>query len=440
MQQKITFSEACRLIAERTGIARQDVDEFLRALFTAMADELEKGETVRIKGIGAFKTTSISERKSVDVNTGREIILPSRKKISFIPSKGLSLSINAPFAAFEAIELSDDLTEEALNEIDSALEQKEDHQVATMEKMPEAPLAPFLESQQQLTEPDNSHDETIYVETAENVENTVKQAAEEDTYNESSHLQLEKLIDEENKENYSPCDNYETADESECDSESVIMTENTITTEDNNIYESDHVRCRQQYILERKKRRRFAFVIGFMCAVLLICVLGVLMLLLCPNMAQNIKNRLTFDEQVQTQQTSMALLEDSTAYNQSSVNNTETIPAITPTAVKAEQENIVPTEPSDKPVVYDYVSTTRYLTTIARQHYGNQYLWPYIYEENKEILGHPNAIKPGTRVVVPDLKKYGVDPHNKKDIEDAKKKGAAIYARYPVVPDKKIKK
>ena len=84
----------------------------------------------------------------------------------------------------------------------------------------------------------------------------------------------------------------------------------------------------------------------------------------------------------------------------------------------------------DVPKVYDTVSTTRYLSTIAQEHYGDFNFWPYIYMENQSILGHPNRITPGTQVVVPPLSKYGVDPGNKDDVEKAKQEGAAIYARY----------
>ena len=93
------------------------------------------------------------------------------------------------------------------------------------------------------------------------------------------------------------------------------------------------------------------------------------------------------------------------------------------------QNEEVPTAPSD-PVVYDTISTTRYLTTMAKSHYGNYNLWPYIYEENKAFLGHPDRIRPGTPVVIPKLTKYGVDPTNKDDIEKAKQLGVDIYARY----------
>lgn len=94
-----------------------------------------------------------------------------------------------------------------------------------------------------------------------------------------------------------------------------------------------------------------------------------------------------------------------------------------------EKNDPVPTAPSDKPV-YDTISKTRYLTTMAKDHYGNYHLWPYIYIENQSFLGHPDRIKPGTRVVIPDLSKYGVDPNNPSDIKIAKKKGIEIYSRY----------
>ena len=95
----------------------------------------------------------------------------------------------------------------------------------------------------------------------------------------------------------------------------------------------------------------------------------------------------------------------------------------------ADGEDVVPTAPSDKKV-YDTISTTRYLTTMAKDHYGNYNLWPYIYKENSKILGHPDRIRPGTKVVIPPLSKYGVDPKNPEDIKKAKKLGVEIYSRY----------
>lgn len=98
--------------------------------------------------------------------------------------------------------------------------------------------------------------------------------------------------------------------------------------------------------------------------------------------------------------------------------------------------NVIPATPIDsKPLVagllaYDRIGNSRFLITMAREYYGNADFWPYIYEENKTKFEHPDKIKPGTTVLVPDLKKYGVDPKNPDDIMKARKLGREIYARY----------
>lgn len=111
--------------------------------------------------------------------------------------------------------------------------------------------------------------------------------------------------------------------------------------------------------------------------------------------------------------------------------NPKELPVAEVSQVPVETVEESPAETLEEPEpVYDTVSTTRYLTTIAREHYGNFNFWPYIYEENAAILGHPDRITPGTKVVVPDLSKYGVDVNNPDDIKTAKQKAAEIYSRY----------
>lgn len=91
--------------------------------------------------------------------------------------------------------------------------------------------------------------------------------------------------------------------------------------------------------------------------------------------------------------------------------------------------NTAPTHPSDIKAM-DKVTTTRYLTTMAKEHYGNYNLWPYIYIENEGKLGHPDRITPGTTIVIPNIEKYGINPSNPKDIEKARKLGVEIYRKY----------
>ena len=78
----------------------------------------------------------------------------------------------------------------------------------------------------------------------------------------------------------------------------------------------------------------------------------------------------------------------------------------------------------------DKVTSKRYLTTMSREYYGNFNFWVYIYEENKSKLGNPNAIRPGTIVVIPPPSKYGIDANNPQSIEIAKQKAIEIYSKY----------
>lgn len=121
--------------------------------------------------------------------------------------------------------------------------------------------------------------------------------------------------------------------------------------------------------------------------------------------------------------------------------------AIEETAEETVEETVEETEeeavaeaveemPEEKPepvrdiIATDKVGRTRYLITMAREHYGNGDFWVYIYEENKAKLGHPDHITPGTVVQIPNLAKYGVDPKNPADMQKARQLGKEIYGRY----------
>lgn len=86
------------------------------------------------------------------------------------------------------------------------------------------------------------------------------------------------------------------------------------------------------------------------------------------------------------------------------------------------------TEPSDAPV-YDKITKTRYLTTMAKDHYGNYHFWPYIYQANPG-LGDPDRIRPGTKIKIPSLASIGANPKNPADVKAAKALGTKIYSRY----------
>jgi nucleoid DNA-binding protein len=115
MNQKITFPELVNAISESTGYSKHLSEEFLKELFSLIANTLASGENVKIKKLGTFKVVEVDARKSVKVGTGEEIEIPGHKKVSFTPDKELAEAINLPFAAFETIELKDSVTDELLD-------------------------------------------------------------------------------------------------------------------------------------------------------------------------------------------------------------------------------------------------------------------------------------------------------------------------------------
>ncbi|MDE5880427.1 MAG: hypothetical protein K2H60_01740, partial [Muribaculaceae bacterium] len=189
-----------------------------------------------------------------------------------------------------------------------------------------------------------------------------------------------------------------------------------------------------------KSRSRFGsgFLIGFLSAVAIIAVV-MLIGVKFDMMPEKVSNMLTknspVEDGVENEEDvendgslSGVPVSDSISSDDSSVAPSSVSQPVASNAGES-GENAVPTMASDAPV-YDVVSTTRYLTTMAKEHYGNFNLWPIIYEENQAFLGHPDRIKPGTQVVIPPLSKYKVNPDNPEDVKRIKQKGVSIYSKY----------
>ncbi|MDE6267776.1 MAG: hypothetical protein K2M04_01695 [Muribaculaceae bacterium] len=81
-------------------------------------------------------------------------------------------------------------------------------------------------------------------------------------------------------------------------------------------------------------------------------------------------------------------------------------------------------------VVTDTVRPGRFLTTMARRHYGSYEFWVYIYQENASRLSHPDRIPVGTVVVIPDRSRYDIDPASTESIARARRLSREIYSRF----------
>ena len=396
--EKVTLAGLTARLSVRTGDTKRQTEDFLRELFALISDELEKGESVKVPGLGVFKSIEVEARKSVNVNTGEETLIPGHRKIVYMASKELSATVNEPFSMFQTIELTD----EAVTELEWA---------EAAEPEPEAVCdVPFASTVYELEEP-----EVI---------------AESELERESAQEAESELIPEQPEAFQPASEESPDSDDDPKDPKDLNDLNDSNDLTDPDISEDSEVPAIP------KKRFWPGFLIGFAAACLIAFVAvwalfeyGVLsserLAEAEPKPAVKAAAMTPGSVEVPAVEPDKSKSEPEPAAKEPEVQQ----PEVQKSAPETETEPPVPTQPSDKKV-YDTITKTRYLTTMAKDHYGNYHLWPYIYQENEKILGHPDRIRPGTKVVVPPLSKYGVNPDNKADIDKAKKLGNEIYARY----------
>lgn len=379
MNEKITFPRLAAMLADKSGRSKRFSEDFLREFFALISEKLEDGEGVKIKGLGTFKLSRVEPRKSVDVTTGQPMEISGHSKVVFTPSKELAEAINSPFEAFSPIEIEDG--------IDLSLVLPQDD----------------IDIQDTLT----VQDPTIAISDTQDSLEEAKVENEPENYPASS---LEESATTETTEE----------DTSIQEKEDAAVAEEAAFTPEDTIEELDS--DRREDATHRKSRTKIIMISFCATIVALIAILAVWYVFFTSDF-----NRI-FNREAYAESTNQKNEHSSDKLNTEELATISTLSDSIDTTSDAESEE-VPTAPSDA-LVYDTIGATRYLTTMARAHYGNFNFWPYIYEENKNILGHPDRIKPGTPVVIPKLSKYGADPSNKEDVEKAKKLGVEIYARY----------
>ena len=87
--EKLSVQDLIGKVASTSGMSKKTVEDFVRA-FTASIDEgLHTDGSVRLKGFGTFKLIWNLPRKSVNVRTGEEYVIPGHNKLSFVPEEQL---------------------------------------------------------------------------------------------------------------------------------------------------------------------------------------------------------------------------------------------------------------------------------------------------------------------------------------------------------------
>lgn len=461
MNNKVTFPELVEQVAQYANTSKRMSELFLKELFATISQSLIDGESVKVKGIGTFKLTEVSPRKSVDVNTGEEIEIPGHKKLSFAPDKDMAEAINQPFMHFETEILDDDVTDDQLAAIDAgepteALAEAAPVEEETDDTEPPAAEAPVAAEEEVVMPPvfvapvEEPESEEAETEVEASVESSEEVPAEEEApvevpVQEPADEPEEETVSEEEAEpepvtEVEPsavAEPEDEAEDTEAEDEPEVEAEGEMVSE-----ELADERVGQEIDKRRITRRSLleGFVVGVVTT--LIVTLFAYRLYLMKGYEATPADEEPFVEHVATDSMAtpeQALAENSTEADADKQKAAEEQKKADEEKKKAEEEKkkaeeekqkveaAKPTTANVAAGTTDTIKPGTNLYRMSRKHYGSDKFWVYIYEENKAKYPNPNTIPVGAVLHIPQLEKYGAKAGDPASIATAKKKQGEIF-------------
>ncbi len=406
MNQKLSFPDIVEQLAQVTNSSKRVCELFLKELFATISQALIDGQNVRIKGIGSFKLTSVGQRNSIDVNTGEEIEIPPHTKVVFMPDKALAEAINEPFAHFESVELSEELSDELLSRAGDEAPLSDDASAGIA--VPTDETQDVAESEMATPPPFTKFAQVESLPCSPGGDDMAELAAAEP----EPELESEPFPEPEPapfpESELAPIPETEPQPESDAGREKAPQHHEAATSPSSN---GDSESVAEKPLYSENELRSFArkslfkgFIWGALVA-LFICM--VVFYLAYPKV----------------------MLENNNAGEKAQV--TAAADTVSSTETTASEDAIATAKVEEKPaVVLDTLTAQMVLFRMARKHYGEPHFWVYIYQENRDKIKDPNNVNPGTVVVIPPAEKYGIDPNSKESVDKAKVLSYEILSRY----------
>lgn len=454
MNNRITFPELVEQVAQCANTSKRMSELFLKELFATISQSLINGESVKVKGIGSFKLTEVSPRKSVNVNTGEEINIPGHKKLSFAPDKDLAQAVNQPFSHFETVILEDGVTDEQLAQIDA-------YEAGTPQapdaELPTAPEVPAAETDTEVPPPFVPADtlpepEFVAIEEATEAEEipAAEAEAEEATAIEAEPEEAPAAEAEADEAPAVEAEAEETpAAEAEADEAPAVEEEPEIpvAAEEMESMVSDELsedRLEQEKDKRRITRRSLfeGFIVGVITTLIVTLFSYRLYLMKYPDQAdkptqeETLAQAPTADSVATPAETTPAkvdsaqlLAEQKAAEETKKAEEAKKKEEEAKKKAEAEKQQAEKQQAAPKGVnaSQDTVRIGTTLFKLSKKHYGSDKFWVYIYEENKAKYPNPNSIPVGAVLRIPALSKYGATAGDPASFNAAKKKETEIY-------------
>lgn len=427
MNKKLTFPELAELLSAATNTSKRMSELALREMFAVISGKLLEGESVKIDGLGVFKVTEVNSRRSVNVNTGEAIEIPGHSKITFVADRRLAEAVNAPFASFESVVLDDDVTADMLTAIDNAepaepaaepaAEPSEFSEPSELSEPSEPSEFSELSEPSEFSEPSEPSEPSEFSELSE----PAAEPSEPSELSEPTELSEPATEPAELSEFSEPSELSEPAAEEPAEPAAEPVEEEDAQggaihvpqSDDDYYYDDDDDDSWWQ-----RHRTLKGFLMGVVAGAALYAAADFAIKYYEDN------RKVVSAETIEA--------------DDGEVVAADTLPSDTLADKASPKDSLKPTastqsEPAKSTAVKqvtDTVTGSYFLTRMARRHYGNGHFWVYIYEENKGKISNPNNVRPGTVVVIPDAKKYGIDKDNPQSVEAAKRKEGEIQRKF----------
>lgn len=121
--EKITWSELRKAVAEMVGTSEQEATNFLNALVDAILVGLKEDQQVKVKGIGTFALKAMAARKSVNIATGEEFTIEGYNKLTFSAEASLKESVEKRLETPQTVETVKELTSDPLKKLGEQAEE-----------------------------------------------------------------------------------------------------------------------------------------------------------------------------------------------------------------------------------------------------------------------------------------------------------------------------
>ncbi len=371
MNDKLNVQDLINSLSFQNNVSKEETEKFIIELFSTIELGLGSDELVKIKDFGTFKLTQIQERESVDVNTQEKIVIPSHRRVNFIPAHIVKYLVNKPFAHFETTPLNEGIVLGNI-EIENTLQdiENEDDYIA------EDNEHPLDKGEENKSIPNSKVSDTNNLE----INNTTYPIEEikEDIIASFS-------VDD------SPNNNKEDINEKE----DLIVEDDASVEKTKSAKEASKVGA-------KPKRSYLPWYITTAMVVIVVVVIAL-------NFYQ--PNGSSTKQSVEESEIPKPIKESTLP-----VDETQTIETIA--------------APMNEPLETVKMAAGKTLRLIALDKYGSREFWVYIYLKNKDKIKNPDVIPVGLELTLPRKDEFDINKNNPESVAIAKKLGDEEMKKY----------